>query len=263
MMYDFLPVGRRDDDLFLVEFPKSGVTWLTFLIANVNALLSEDQRRITFFNINDFIPDVQTARHLGVPLLRFPGYRCFKSHSSYTWRYRKVFYVARDPRHIMVSYWVFLTALGKWHGTLEDLVRHPIYGIQAWNSHVTGWLERVDAAASFAVVRYEDLLADTAGELRRLYHFLGFMVSDEILAAAIERSSLEEMRASESAFNSRHPALKGLEFVRRGRSGGPREELSEEMRRLIEDEAAAVMKRLGYAVAEASPMSNSTPTPSS
>jgi hypothetical protein len=232
-------------------------------MANVNATLSGDQRRVTFFNVNDFIADVQTARNLGVPILGFPGYRCFKSHSRYTWRYRKVLYVVRDPRHIMVSYWVFLTALGVWHGTLEDLVGHPIYGIRAWSAHVTGWLDRVDAAASFTVVRYEDLLTDTAGELRRLYQLLGFTVSDEILAAAIERSSLEEMRAAESAFNSGHPALKGLEFVRRNGSGGPRQELSEDMRRLIEHEAAAVMKRLGYAATAGSPLAISRSAPGS
>jgi hypothetical protein len=247
MMYDFLPVKRRDDDLFLVEYPKSGVTWLTFLIANVNALASEDQRRVTFFNVNDFVPDVQSVRHLGVPLLRVPGFRCFKSHSPYTWRYRKVFYLVRDPRHVMVSYWVFLRDLGRWRGTLEQLVRHPQFGIRAWNSHVSGWLNRVDFGACFSIIRYEDLLTDTAGELKRLYHLLGLPVSDEILAVAVERSSLENMRAEEAVFNAGHPALQNQGFVRPGQSGGPRQTLSEELCRLIEEQAASVMQRLGYA----------------
>lgn len=260
LMDDYLPVCRRDDDLFLVEFPKSGVTWLTFLLANVNALLSEDPRKVTFFNINDFVPDVQVARHLGAPLLRVPGYRCFKSHSPYTRRYRKVFYLVRDPRHVMVSYWAFLSSLGGWRGTLEELVTHPEYGIGAWNRHVTGWLDRVDAAASFTLVRYEDLIADTAGELKRLYQLLGWSVGDDVLTTAVQRSGMEEMRAAETIFNSGHPALKDFKFVRPGQSGGPRQAISGALRGVIEKTAGSTMQRLGYLPALPSPSASANST---
>jgi hypothetical protein len=245
---DFLPVPRRDDDLFLVEFPKSGVTWLTFLIANTNALLSDNGCHVTFFNVNDFVPDVQVAGHMTAPFTRVPGYRCFKSHSTYVWHYRKIFYLVRDPRHVMASYWTFLNTLGLWRGTLDQLIGHPQFGIRAWNAHVAGWLDGVDAAASFALVRYEDLVANTAGELERLYRLLGIPVSEEILSIAVERSSIDKMREAEIFFNTGHPALQNVEFVRRGEVGGARQALSGEQRRLIEREAAPVMRRLGYDV---------------
>lgn len=256
--YEFLPAERRDDDLFLVEFPKSGVTWLTFLVANVNALLSGDQRNITFFNINDFVPDVQVTPHVGPPLLRLPGYRCFKSHSPYIRRYRKTFYLVRDPRHVMVSYWTFLKALGWWRGTLEELVEHPGYGVAAWVEHVSGWLDRVDPAASFTLIRYEDMVANPAGELQRLYQLLGVTLSEEILALAVERSSLERMRESEALMAAGHPALKNVEFVRRGGVGGAREALAPQIRRRIEEQAGSVMTRLGYSLEEAPMPSTST-----
>jgi hypothetical protein len=246
MRSSYLPAQRRDDDLFLVEFPKSGVTWLTFLFANLNLLLSNDVRRATFFNINDFVPDVEVSPHLDKSPLAFPGYRCFKSHSPYTPIYRKVIYLVRDPRHVMVSYWSFLTALGWWHGTLEELIRHPEFGIKKWRSHVETWFSRVDPAASFAFIKYEDLLADTRATLRSICQLLGLQATDEVLSTAIARSSLEEMRDAEVLFNSRHPALSNIEFVRRGKSGGARHALAPETRQLIETEAASLMRRLGY-----------------
>lgn len=246
---EYLPAPRRDDDLFLVEFPKSGITWLTFLVANANALLSGDSREATFFNINDFVPDVQVARHAGAStLLRVPGYRCFKSHSHFNRRYRKVFYLVRDPRHVMVSYFAFLNALGWWKGTLPQLIEHPQYGIGAWVTHVSGWLDRVDAATSFTLIRYEDLVSDTVGEMRRLYALLGFQLDDQTLKTVVDRSSIEHMRESEVMCYAAQPNRGGGEFVRRGQVGGPRLSLPDESRHRIEAKAAWVLKRLGYSV---------------
>ena len=242
----FLPAERSDDDLFIVEFPKSGVTWLTFLIANVNAQLNGDSRTVTFFNVNDFVPDVQSVRHVGPVRSSLPGYRCFKSHSPYVAAYRKVVYLVRDPRNVMVSYWTFLRGLGWWHGTLEELVASRRYGIRAWVDHVGGWAQGIDPAASFAVLRYEDLTANTTAELTRLYALLGVPVTPQIVASAIERSSIDRMRELEKSFAAGHPALRGLEFVRRQPLGGARAPISAAARDLIERQAAPLMKQFGY-----------------
>lgn len=243
---EFLPARRNDDDLFLVEFPKSGVTWLTFLMANTNALLADDAREVTFFNINDFIPDVQSVRHVEAPRASLPGFRCFKSHSPYLRDYRKVFYLVRDPRHVMASYWAFLTGLGWWRGSLEELIVDRQHGIRPWTAHVAGWLDGIDAASSFALIRYEDLVSDTAGELRRLYRLLGLPITDGLIATAIQRSSIQRMRELEAEFAAGHPALKNFEFVRRKPVGGAREPLSARAASLIESAAGPLMDRLGY-----------------
>jgi hypothetical protein len=252
MAAEYLPAERRDDDLFVVEFPKSGVTWVTFLLANVHKLMSGDRRNVTWFNINDFVPDVQVVRHVPQPILPVPGYRCFKSHSPYIWHYRKVIYLVRDPRNVMVSYWTFLQSLGAWQGTLPQFVRDPEHGIETWVRHVGGWLERVDAAASFTLVKYEDLLANPVAELGRLYDLLGIAAGEDLLAQAVELSSIERMRRLEAVFSARHPALQNLEFVRRGQAGGSRVPLPEEVRLHIEARAAGLMRRLGYLPAASS-----------
>lgn len=243
---EYLPAERRDDDLFVVEFPKSGITWLTFLMANMNLLLNDDRRKVTFFNLNDFVPDIQLARHMNLPHQPLPGYRCFKSHSPYVRHYRKVIYLVRDPRNVMVSYWAFLTGLGWWQGSLEELVAHPRHGIAAWVDHVSGWMQGVDAAASFTLVRYEDLLADTPGELKRLYSLLGLPVTDHLLSAAVSNSTIDTMRELEAELAAGHPALKGYEFVRRKSVGGSREPLPKQVSDVIIRKAGPLMNQLGY-----------------
>jgi Sulfotransferase domain len=243
---EFLPAHRNDDDLFVVEFPKSGVTWLTFLMANIHALLNDDSRAVTFFNINDFVPDIHSVRYVDAPRWPLPGFRCFKSHSRYLREYRKVFYLVRDPRHVMASYWVFLKGLGLWHGTPDKFVTNRQHGIHQWIAHVNGWLDGIDAAASFTLIRYEDLVSDTAGELKRLYKLLGMPVTEALIATAIDRSSIHRMRELESEFAARHPALRNLEFVRRKPAGGTREPLPASVIRAIEIAAGPLMERLGY-----------------
>src|ERR1700680_1912974 len=92
----FTPVNPLISDLYLVEFPKFGVTWLSFILANINLLVAGESRLATYFNINDLIPDIQYSRDLPLPDHRFPGFRIIKSHSPYNPSYKKVILLVRN-----------------------------------------------------------------------------------------------------------------------------------------------------------------------
>jgi hypothetical protein len=242
-----LPANPLHDDLYLVEFPKSGITWLCYLMANVNLQLSGDHRqRVTFYNLTAFIPEVNTTPFLNAPILSLPSFRMIKSHAFFNPHYFRVIYLVRDPRDVMVSYHIFLNQTGWFRGSLEQVIGHKEFGIAAWCRHVLGWLDNVPPSHSFALLRYEDLLADTAGELKTLYRLLGFDLDDELVAKAIARSSIERMRTDEAEANARHPANANLEFVRKGNVGGPRETLPDPLRRRIEEMAGPLLDRLRY-----------------
>jgi hypothetical protein len=242
----YLSEPANDTDLFLVAFPKSGLTWTSRLLANANLLLSHDKREVTFFNLSDFVPDIHHVRRVGPAPLSAPGFRCFKSHASWMRRYRKVIYLVRDPRHVMASYHMHLGSRGVWQGTLEAMVHHEDYGIRAWVTHAAGWLDKVDATTSFTLLRYEDLRARTSEELTRLYGLLGWSLAPALAAEAVERASPERMRADEARFNERHPRLSGTEFVRLTEMRGPRQPLPLPVLRHILAEAGPLMRRLGY-----------------
>lgn len=240
--------GPRGDDLYIVEFPKSGITWLRFLVANTNLLLSGDTRTATFFNLNDLVPDIHANRWIGPPLLSVPGFRCIKSHATYNRFYSKAVYLVRDPRHVMPSYYSFLTQLGWYDGTLDRMIEHPQFGIDSWRRHVEGWLNNPRPAHAFIHVRYEDLLADTGAVLARLYRLFGYELDGDVIAAAVERSSLERMRKDEAQFSAGHPAHANLKFVRKDGAGGSRFALSPDNLHRIEEVAGPLMRLLGYAL---------------
>jgi hypothetical protein len=241
-----MPIQPRSDDLYIVEFPKSGITWLSFLVANTNLILSGDSRNATFYNILDFVPDIHVSRDLAPPTLPMPGFRIIKSHGYFNPRYQKVFYLVRDPRHVMISYFRFLTQLGWFRGSFEQMLDHPRYGIGAWRRHVLGWIDGVSPTSSFALIRYEDLLDDTGTQLSHLYRLLGIELPKEVVDKAISRSSMERMRKDELVFNDANPASKKLDFVRAGEPGGGRERIDEKLERRIDAEVGEILKRLRY-----------------
>ena len=246
LSYQALPVPPNDNDLFLVEFPKSGVTWLSFLIANVFLTTNKSRRRATFFNIEDLIPDVHVRRQIPLNLIDGINFRIIKSHAGYTPCYKKVFYLIRDPRHVMASYHTFLTGLGWYSGSLDQMLQHPRFGIDAWIAHVDGWLTKTSPSVPLVVIRYEDTVADPASQLISIFDFFGWDIDKNVIEQAIEKSSLDNMRASEKSLNSRNPMPGAFSFVRNGVTKTPRVELTKSAHKIIENRAGFLMEKFGY-----------------
>jgi hypothetical protein len=238
----------RHDDLYVVSFPKSGATWMNFLMANLHLRMSGLNRKVTFFNVHDVVPDIQSTRDINQEPLPFPGYRVMKSHAGFNPNYLKVIYLVRDPRDALISYFHFLQGLGQFDGSLSQLVRSEQYGVAAWARHVEGWLKS-PASLSIDFVRYEDLLRNPRGELLRVYGLLGHELDDDILEAAIEASSFEKMKTSEQEWNyGRRPDIisKNLKFMRSGKSGEGKNSLSAEDLEFIADLAKKYMQHFAY-----------------
>jgi hypothetical protein len=246
---DFGPIYQ--DDLFLVSYPKSGNTWLSFLLGNVIALEEGLGQSVNFFNIQDFVPEY-LERGAGVRPNRWRRLpRIIKSHSPATGKFRKVFLLVRDPRDVMVSYFHYL------HGqrqvpesfTLSELVHSPRYGIEAWCKHTRGWLDRAIRAERVHVFRYEDLIADPNNVLVAIFMLLGVEVDGAILSEAIRRSSKKAMKELElgTRYSRYTLARTDYRFVRKGevRQG---HELAPSDRQFIVERAAEFCKMLGYSV---------------
>lgn len=222
------PVKQRHDDLYLVSFPKSGNTWLSFLMANIHVKMSGMSREVNFFNIHDFIPDIHSSRNLKRDILSFPGHRVIKSHSEFNPLYRKVIYLVRDPRDVMVSYYWFQKNMGSFNESISKLIRSPLFGISAWCRHVQAWVE-APASVSIDFVRYEDIKEDPGNLLTRLYKLLGYTIHSDILAKCIRESSFENMKKLEGFYNyGGDMRFADFKFMRKGQAGGYKSELSKE-----------------------------------
>lgn len=108
------------------------------------------------------------------------------------------------------------------------------------------WLQRTLAVESaFArhtpglsrQVRYEDLLADTAGQLSAVAEWLGLPLRPELIEAAVEKLSFESLPAEQ-----RGPG----QFARAASPGLWRENLTPDEQRAIQRVAGAKLAELGY-----------------
>ncbi len=88
----------RKDDTIIVSYPKSGSSWLMFLVAN----LMDSNKPTDLFNVHKRVPDLQSFDSRS-----FGNYspRVLRSHEFFDPNYPKVICIVRDPRSIAVSFY--------------------------------------------------------------------------------------------------------------------------------------------------------------
>ena len=239
------------DDRFLVSYPRSGNTWTRFLIAH---LLFPD-RDITFLNIDYLVPDVLnlTRRELN----RVPRPRLIKSHEYFDPRYKKVIYIVRDPRDVVVSHYFFHLKEGFFSDSypMEKFVQRWVAGdvdpfFASWGENVTSWIATRAHGPDFLLLRYEDMKANPAGELAKVGDFLKIPHDQAALEKAVQLSTADRMRKLEDQqqkdWIGTRKKRKDVRYVRGASVGGWQSTLSERDVATIERAWAPVMRFLGY-----------------
>ncbi len=249
------------DDVFIVSYPKSGNTWTRFLIAN----LVHPEEPANFANINRLVPDPEALSKRA--LNRVPRPRIIKSHQYFHPRYENVIYVVRDPRDVAISEYHF----HRKRRVIDDEYpqdrfvqqfvagqTNPQYG--SWGENATSWLATRCNHPRFLLLRYEDMISDTTGNLAKLASFLGLPIDSQRLVQAAERSSADQMRRLERSqshlWTSTRETRQDLRFVREAKAGGWKTDLSPTSIAAIESAWGPLMERLGYPLASKSHYGN-------
>jgi hypothetical protein len=234
-------------DALLVSYPRSGTTWVRFLLAEALTGTSAG-----------FDPASNPIAYLGAqggsPRILPDGGRLIYSHETLAVGDRNVIYVVRDPRAVALSEFRWLERRRLAPADLDSFVAAFTRGRSnpwgSWGGHVDGWLSSEPAGRErFRLVRYEDLRSDTITVLRDLVGFLGAEVDDHLVEQAVSNNTLGRMRDKEDRAPDQAFAKgvqRGVRFVKEGATHGWRQELSEEQRMAIELTFIGQMKRLGY-----------------
>ena len=218
------------DDTFIVSYPRSGNTWIRFLIGN----LLSDNEPVTFANVERRVPDIY--QNTAYALQASPRPRFLKSHEYFDPRYPKVIYIVRDPRDIAVSYYHYSRKTRQLGDSdpierfVEDFVAGKVFTIGSWAENVGSWIgAKADDPDRFLLLRYEDLLATPVVELEKIAKFLNINASDTRINKAVELSTAEQMQEIERKTAKQWVATKNdrpdIPFVRKARSGTWKEEL--------------------------------------
>lgn len=239
------------DDTFLVSFPRSGNTWTRFLVCN----LIDPDHPVNFAGIESRIPEIYdcTDRELRA----FPRPRIIKSHESFDPRYRKVIYIVRDPRDVVLSYYEYQLkrrvitescSLEEFLPRFMESEFEPMTG--SWRDHVLSWTATRRGQKKFLLLRYEDMLAHTQEESTKIAKFLGLDSGAERVARAVALSSAERMRSLEKQqsrkWKETRKTRQDKPFVRKATSGGWKVALPKNCVAVIESAWGDVMRSVGY-----------------
>ena len=231
-------------DAAIVSFGKSGRTWVRVLLwryfAVKNGYASDSISGFSEFR----------DRHANVPVLFFTHDNYLKDWYGHD-RKAEIYgnlptvLLVRDPRDTAVSQFF------QWKHRMErrkkvindyplandtsvyDFIAGDKAGLPKIIDFMNAWAEAAPRMKKLLVVRYEDLRADTKGQLRRILEFFGEQTTEAELEDAVGFASIDNMRRMETENASKAGSQRSMRpgnaddpssfKVRRGKVGGWRD----------------------------------------
>jgi len=233
------------DDVFLVSYPKSGNTWLRFILAY---LKNGTSTTINFHQLENIVPDVYVSKDI---IDTQKSGRIIKTHDIFFEGYPRVIYIHRDYRDALISYYYFVLAYKFFDGTFSEFIRSNIvlrHG--SWKQHIKAMKKyKQENPDKILVLSYESLLNNFDKSVESINRFCGFKKEVD-LNKLKEKTSFSELKKIENKFGSRFMSNTKQNFVREGKSGGWKEFYSkEDLDFLYSDkELVSLMNELGYSV---------------
>jgi len=241
----------KSNDIYICAFPRSGITYLGFLLTAARLHHNAIALRPTMYNIDFLLIDTNKMRNATIASIWRDGIGDFlKTHSAHV-AVPNAVYLIRSPVDTLRSYFHFRRQLGS-PDPVTDFLRGE-EGVRAWIKHVRSWLlDNRSPTQSLFVLDYDELFADPKPQLSALGAQLGIQFSDESLNFALEVTSLDRMRQAEASFRARNPvnARLNLNFVRPGAKRQV-EELTAEHISMIEADAGPVYRQVKQSLAAA------------
>ena len=230
-----------EDDVFIVGYMKSGNNWFRTLVAGV--IYGADPESTPHSVILDLVPNHGPRKPY---YKRYSTPMFFKSHYFPRPEYKRVIYLLRDGRDVMVSYLHHVSALQNREIDFLRLVQGDEGLPGQWHAHVETWLSN-PFQAQMIVIKYEDLKNDPVNELRRFCAFVGAERDDAFLELMVQKASFEKMQQKEARSGlSMRDWPRDKFFVRRGQVGSYKDEMPPEVLEVFLREAGGTLRKLGY-----------------
>lgn len=191
-------------DAYLVSYPKSGRTWLRYLLslylARTYDLGFEPDLRSTFKVLPNFdldmergLPSTEALATKNLPLIAV-------SHRDYRadlFAGKKTVMLVRDPRDVLVSSYFHQTKhKHRFEGDIAAFLEDETYGAVAIAEYHNGWAAGLVNREALTT-SYEELSEDTHGVVRSILHFLGIAVDEVALDVAVAKAQFDKMRKKE------------------------------------------------------------------
>ena len=181
---------------FLVSFPKTGRTWLMYMLNQIQDLSNHPLKESKNFIFNE---------HDNSEIIIENGYRnnpkdVFRYTNRFRYRRSKVIFLVRDPRDVVVSHFYQVTKRAKnpfVFNSITDFIKDDHLGFKRIIHYYNLWFNNKDVPQNFLLVKYEDLFQNGVKELLRINKFLDLEVSIENIEIIYSNSTAVKMRNKE------------------------------------------------------------------
>ncbi|KAK6987316.1 estrogen sulfotransferase [Biomphalaria glabrata] len=244
----------REDDVWVVSFPKSGTTWLQEIVYLINngvdiedAAQTNIEERFPYFEW--IVPGKQVLNKMESP-------RLIKTHLPLSMlpnqmksKKPKIIYIARNPKDTVVSYYFFLTKFviddQSFVGTFDDYCKLFVEGLVhygPWWKHVKEAWDRKDED-NILVLFYEDLQEDVHRAVRDIANFLNKPLTESQVEAISRHCSFDTMKNNKAAnydwLKDVGMAKQEESFLRKGQVGDWRNHLKPEISDQLDEMVAS------------------------
>ncbi|XP_052020504.1 amine sulfotransferase-like [Apodemus sylvaticus] len=193
----------RDDDVFIVTYPKSGTIWTQQILS---LIYFEDHRnRTENIPTMDRVPSLEYNIH-NLDFANMPSPRIFTSHLPYYLvpkglkdKKAKILYVYRNPKDVLISCFHFsnLMVILPSSNSIEKFMQNFLNGNMigsCWFDHIKGWYEhRHDFNIMF--ISYEDMKKDLRSSVLKICSFLEKELSEEDVDAVVRQATFQNMKS--------------------------------------------------------------------
>lgn len=207
----YRPYEPREGDVFITCWAKSGTTMMQQMFHQLRMGAATGAGDMAFDDISAMTPWEDTARIVDFDMTveQRAAPRGFKSHRDYERLPPGMRYVVtlRDPKDTYVSFWRFFHG---WHlepGSVSLEEFWPLWmgggpsGCD-YATHLLSWYARRKEPDTL-LGTYRWAAANRPAMIRRLAHFLGLDLTDEVAAMVDEYTSREFMHAHKDRFDDR------------------------------------------------------------
>uniref|UniRef100_A0A8C3VLW7 Sulfotransferase n=1 Tax=Catagonus wagneri TaxID=51154 RepID=A0A8C3VLW7_9CETA len=208
----------QPDDLLICTYPKSGTTWIQETVDMIEQGGDVERcQRAAIQHRHPFLEWARPPQPSGVDrAAEMPSPRVLRTQlptrllpPSFWENNCKFFYVARNAKDCMVSYFHFqrmnhsLPDPGTWEEYFETWVSGKV-AWASWFEHVKGWWE-IREKFQVLFLFYEDIKRDPKQEIQKVMRFMGKNLDGPVLDRIVQETTFEKMKANPMTNRSTAP----------------------------------------------------------
>ena len=238
--------NRKELKILLFGYPKSGNTWIRFLLYNYrNLLLNPDvQQTVTYDRLNVLQNNIMDRGTTFLPEIGFPF--LYRTHKIYMKSYNlfdKRIFIHRNPLDTLISSYYFYK--DREVPFLDDSlnIREKLHDIDFYVLYkINSWINFYDTSIKYAdfVINYTEMKQDTETVFSELLSFIDWDFNEDLVKKAIDISSFKKIKKmgdkkSQKYGNGPKDGSFNGEFTRSGEESQFYHELQEETINIVLD----------------------------